>query len=179
MARHLAVSVWLAAFAVVIVLAGGAARADDSDDPNLHSLGEYLASGTLEVPLLGMTLRPDRRELKSSESTTGLLIVALKKGGPAAKAGLAALQETPKKVLSVVVFGGAMLFPPAMILLPLAELLPLGRGGDLIIAADGARVSNLLDFENLMRDAKPGEIVYLTIVRSGMRKQVSVSIPAD
>jgi S1-C subfamily serine protease len=177
--RHLAISVWLAAFAVLTVVANGAAHADDSYDPHLHSLGEYLASGALEVPLLGMTLREDRGELKSGESATGLLIVALKKGSPAAIAGLAALQETPKKVLSVVVIGGSMLFPPAMILLPLANSLPIGRSGDLIIAADGSRVSNLLDFENQIRDAKPGEIVYLTIVRAGMRKQVAVSIPAE
>jgi S1-C subfamily serine protease len=176
--RHLRIWVWLATFAILAVLLSGAAYSQDSYDPHLRSLSEYLADGTMEVSTLGITLREDRRELKSGPSVTGLLIVGVKKGSPAANAGLVALQETPKKVVAVIVVGGSMVFPPAMLLLPLAESLPIGRGGDLIIAADGSRVRNLLDFDNEIRDAQPGEIVYLTIVRAGMRKQVPVLIPA-
>jgi S1-C subfamily serine protease len=147
------VSVWLTALAVFIVLSNCTAHADDIYDPHLHSPREYLAGRTLEVSLLGVRLREARGRLNSGASAPGLLIVAVREGSPAANAGLAARQERPQKRLSA--FGS----------------------GDLIIAADGSRVTNLLDFANEIRDAQPGEIVYLTIVRAGMRKQVPVPIP--
>jgi S1-C subfamily serine protease len=148
---HLGISVWLTAFAVLTVLTSNSACASHSYDPHLHSLADYLTGRTLEAPQLGLRLREDRRELKSGASATGLLIVAVRNGSPAANAGLAGLQVILKKRQLVI-------------------------GGDLIIAVDGSRVANFLDFENGIRDAQPGEIVYLTIVRAGLRRQVAVPI---
>ena len=71
-----------------------------------------------------------------------------------------------------------MAFPPAILLLPIEDLLPNGAGGDLIIAADGSRVRSYLDYQNELSQAQPGETVYLTILRGGVRKQVAVPIPA-
>src|SRR5215469_13912405 len=119
---HLGISVWLTAFAVLTALSSSSACAGHTYDPHLHSLGEYLTGRTLEVSVLGLRLRESRRELKSGAPATGLLIVAVRDGSPAANAGLASLQEMPKKRLSVIDWG------------------------DLIIAADGSRVTNLLDF---------------------------------
>jgi S1-C subfamily serine protease len=149
---HLGISVWLTAFAVLTVLPSSSACASHSDNPHLHSLAEYLTGRTLEAPVLGLRLREDRRELKSGASATGLLIVAVRDGSPAANAGLAGLQVILKKRQLVI------------------------GGGDLIIAVDGSRVTNFLDFENGIRDAQPGEIVYLTIVRAGLRRQVPIPI---
>jgi len=70
-----------------------------------------------------------------------------------------------------------MAFPPAIILLPAFASLPIGRDGDLIIAVDGSRVTNVVDFEDDIRDAQPGEILYLTVVRAGARLQLRVFIP--
>jgi S1-C subfamily serine protease len=151
---HLGISVWLTAFAVLTVLTSNSACASHSYDPHLHSLADYLTGRTLEAPQLGLRLREDRRELKSGEPATGLLIVAVRDGSPVANAGLAGLQVIVKKRQFVI------------------------GGGDLIIAADGARVRSFLDFENRIRDTQPGEIVYLTIVRAGLRRQVPVPIPA-
>jgi S1-C subfamily serine protease len=72
---------------------------------------------------------------------------------------------------------GAMAFPPTMMLLPIAHLLAFEPAGDLTIAADGMRVRNHRDYHNEMRDVQPGEIVYLTMIRNGVRKQVPVPIP--
>jgi S1-C subfamily serine protease len=147
-------------------------------DPRLLSLGEYIQGSVIEVSLLGLELRGDQRKLKSGAFANGLLIVAVAKGGPAANAGLEALQEMPKQVLAGLAVTGSMVFPPAIILLPVLASLPIGRDGDLIIAVDGSRVSNVLDFEDDIRGAQPGEIVYLTILRAGARLQVRVLIPA-
>ena len=177
------ISVGLAALAIVTVLSTVAAGANGSDDPHLRSLNDYLAAGkfeegVLEDSLLGLTLREDRRKSKSGASARGLLIVAVREGSPAANAGLTAVRTTPKQVLSGIVVAGSMAFPPAILLLLIANSLPIELGGDLVIAVDGSRVRNLLDYQMEIRDPRPGEIVYLTIVRSGVRKQVAVPIPA-
>jgi hypothetical protein len=187
--RYPGIWIWVGTFAALAVLSS-AARADNSHYPHSHyphlnSLRDYLAGGrlyylaggTLEDLLLGIRLREDRRDLKSGASATGLLIVDIRKGSPAANAGLTALRTTPKEVLSGIIAVGAVAFPPAILLLPIANSLPLELGGDLIIAADGSRVRNQLDYQHYMRDAQPGEVVYLTIVRRGVRKQVPVAIP--
>jgi S1-C subfamily serine protease len=188
MRNHSGSSVWLLAIVIAGTLPSAEAIANDNSvsyqpqssaeiDPHLHSLDEYVHSGAIDVPPLGLRLREDQRQLKSGASAKGLLIVAVEKGSPAATAGLQALQEAPKQVLAGLAVVGSMAFPPAIILLPIVASLPVGYGGDLIIGVDGSRVTNALDFEDDIRDVQPGEIVYLTIVRGGRRLQVRVPVP--
>jgi S1-C subfamily serine protease len=172
------ISLWLATFALLTVLSTSAAYGNVSYDPRLRSLDDYSAGGILQDSLLGLTLREDRRDLKSGAIATGLLIVGIRGGSPAAKAGLAALRKAPIEILSGIIVVGSLAFPPAIMLLPIANSLPIELGGDLIIAADGSRIRNLIDYQNEIRNAQPGEIVYLTIVRRGVRKQVPVPLPA-
>jgi len=53
----------------------------------------------------------------------------------------------------------------------------VGENYDLIIGIDGNRVTNFMDFQDQLRDAQPGETVYLNILRSGKRLQVPVEMP--
>jgi S1-C subfamily serine protease len=187
--RHSRFSVWLLAVAAAAAmpstpaLAAGNAitssplQSNADIDPNVRSLDEYMQGGTMEVSPLGLELRQDQRELKSGESAKGLLIVAVTNGSPSANAGLEAVQEAPRQVLAGMAVAGSMVFPPAIILLPLFASLPIGQDGDLIIAVDGSRVRNVLDFEDAIHNAQPGEIIYLTIIRDGSRLQVQVNIP--
>ncbi|MBV8358570.1 MAG: PDZ domain-containing protein [Deltaproteobacteria bacterium] len=187
--HHIGFSVWLLAFAAAAALPGVPALADSNAitssslqsgadiDPNVRSLDEYMQGGAIEVAPLGLELRQDQRELQSGESVKGLLVVAVAKGSPAANAGLEALHKAPKQALAAIAIAGSMAFPPAIILLPLFASLPIGQGGDFIIAVDGSRVRNIAEFEDDIHDAQPGEIIYLTIIRSGSRRQVQVHIP--
>jgi PDZ domain len=187
---HMRFSLWLLTIMVAAVLPSAPAIADENAissyesqgsagiDPHLRSLDEYTRDSILEISLLGIQLRQDQRELKSGAAAKGLLIVDVAKGSPADNAGLNALQDGPKQVLTGLAAAGSMMFPPAMVLLPIIPLLPIGHDGDLIIAVDGTRVANLLDFEYATHDAQPGEIIYLTIVRAGARMQIAVHIPA-
>jgi S1-C subfamily serine protease len=187
--RHTGFSVWLLALAAAAALPSAPALADGNAitsspmqssaniDPNVRSLDEYMQGGAIEVSPIGLELRQDQRELKSGESVKGLLIVAVANGSPAASAGLEAPQEAPKQALAAIAVAGSVAFPPAIILLPLFASLPIGQGGDFIIAVDGSRVRNVLDFEDDIRNAQPGEIIYLTIIRDGSRLQVQVHIP--
>jgi S1-C subfamily serine protease len=69
-----------------------------------------------------------------------------------------------------------MAFPPAAVVVPIFESVPLGEAYDLIIGVDGARVANFLDFYDCVRNVQPGEIVYLNVLRNGHRVQVPLSI---
>jgi len=53
----------------------------------------------------------------------------------------------------------------------------VGESYDMIIGVDGKRVTNYLDFEDEMRDARPGDVVYLSVVRNGKRIQTPVHLP--
>jgi PDZ domain len=147
-------------------------------EPQLHSLQEFINEQD-NTSAIGVEVRQDQRKLDSGGVATGLLIIGVTPGSPAAKAGLHAHSDTARKVLAGAAIAGAMVFPPAVLLVPILANVPVGEAYDMIIAVDGWRVMNFIDFEDRMRDVQPGEIVYLTIVRNGKRVQVPVQVPQD
>lgn len=146
-------------------------------DPQIHSLQEFISEGDNMSPL-GIEVREARRKLKSGRAADGLLVVGVAGGSPAAKAGLRPHRQTVRDVLEVASVAAALVFPPAMIAVPIFEQVHIGETYDLIIAVDGSRVTNFLDFEDRMRDVQPGEIVYLSLIRDGNRVQVPVHVPS-
>jgi hypothetical protein len=150
--------------------------ANPNVDPQLHSLQEFINEDDNTSPL-GIEVREARRKLKSGKAVDGLLIVNVTNGSPAAKAGLHADRQKVRDALEVVAVVGAMFFPPAMVAVPILDQVHVGESYDLIIAVDGSRVTNFIDFEDRMRDVQPGEIVYLSILRDGNRVQVPVHVP--
>jgi hypothetical protein len=146
-------------------------------DPQLHSLQEFINEENPSSSL-GVELREDQRKLDSGEVANGLLVVAVQAHSAAALAGLRPDKHTMRNVLQGAAIA-ASLFPPAaplMFLVPVLNEVSLGETYDLIIGVDGTRVTNYLDFEDRLRDVRPGEIVYLSIVRNGQRVQVPVHI---
>jgi hypothetical protein len=128
---------------------------------------------------LGVDLREDHRKLNSGEDATGLLVVGVIPGSPAAKAGLHAFSDTTRNVLTGAAVAGLMFFPPAALLVPVIQAVPLGESYDLIIAVDGWRVMNYIEFADRLHDLQPGEIVYLSVIRNGQRQQIPVQVPQD
>ena len=128
---------------------------------------------------LGVELREDHRKLKSGEDATGLLVIGVTPGSPAAKAGLHAYSQTARNVLEGVAVAGALVFPPAVLLAPIIASVPIQESYDLIIAVDGWRVMDFTEFEDHLHDLQPGEIVYLSVIRDGERKQIQVQIPQN
>jgi S1-C subfamily serine protease len=47
----------------------------------------------------------------------------------------------------------------------------------MIVAVDAERASNVIDFEEAIENAGPGEVVYLTVVRRGERQQLRLALP--
>ena len=144
--------------------------------PPVNSPQDFISDGD-DISALGIELREARRKLANGAEADGLLIVDVAGGSPAAAAGLRANKHTAHDVVEGAIAVGAVLFPPAIVAVAALEQIPFGESYDLIIGVDGTRVTNLLDFEDRMRDVRAGEIVYLSIVRNGARVQIPVQLP--
>jgi PDZ domain-containing protein len=143
---------------------------------NPGSLNEFLAEGEVTSPI-GLRLRETRRTLSTGEEAYGLLIVDVTAGSPAADAGLRPFHRAAHAVLTGAAIAAALVFPPAIMILPVIDYTEIGESYDMIIGVDGDRITNFLDFEQHMHDVRPGEIVYLSVVRNGKRVQIPVPIP--
>ena len=148
--------------------------------PGIGSIAEFMAENENEVPQLGLAVRQDQRKLNSGEAITGLLVESVSPASPAAIAGIKGFQRKVLTAIEAVAMVAGMAFPPAApvsMLVPVLESAHVGEHYDLIVAVDGYRVSNTMDFQDCMRDAQPGQTVYLSVVRDGKRMQVPVKMP--
>jgi PDZ domain len=164
---------------------------EDPDPPvgearTLDDAAEYeaqqsdLDSDEVSTSWIGLSLSRDRRKLKSGGYAHGLLIVAVEPASPAAHAGLQApTQGKARTAVEMATLAAGMVFPPALLAVALISSTRLDESYDMIIGVDGDPVENIVDFEDHLSVARPGDIVYLNIVRNGSRLQVPVSIPAD
>src|ERR1700746_1384455 len=134
---------------------------------------EYMDASE-EISLFGIDLRIERR--KAEKEIQGLLVVDIAPGSPGAGAGLHPYRQPTRDILNGVGMLATMAFPPAAVVVPIFESVPLGEAYDLIIGVDGARVANFLDFYDCVRNVQPGEIVYLNVLRNGRRVQVPLTI---
>ena len=146
------------------------------NEPQLHSLQEFMNEGVNTSPL-GVELQEGARRGKNGREVDGLLVVALQPGSPAERAGVMAGHRQAHDVIEGAAVAASLVFPPAVLVVPVIETIQLGENYDLIIGVDGNRVTNFMDFQDQLRDAQPGETVYLNILRSGKRLQVPVEMP--
>jgi len=144
----------------------------------LQNLSQYMSQDSVTSPI-GFELREARRKLASGEEADGLLIVVVKKGSPAAQAGLHGYARGAHNVLTGAAIVGSMFFPPVILLVPAIDYAQIGESYDMIIGVDGSRVANFLDFEDRTRDLQPGELIYLSILRNGRRMQISIPVPPN
>jgi len=144
--------------------------------PDLHSLREFLDQMTETSPL-GLELREDHTSLRSGETISGLAVMSVADGSPAARAGLHPYAGATHAVLEGATMAASLVFPPAIVALTIIDQTHVGESYDLIIGVDGIRVSDLLQFEDQTRSLKPGDRVYLNVVRNGARVQIPVNLP--
>jgi S1-C subfamily serine protease len=116
---------------------------------------ELIATGRVRHPFLGVqveTIDPMAENLPRGVPK-GVLVVAVAKGGPAAKAGLEpARPRVNAKGVSALV------------------------GGDVIVAIDGKPVASAARLSELVAMHRVGDTVRLGIVRSGRRRTVAVAL---
>jgi PDZ domain len=129
--------------------------------PNPDSSGE---ARDHRRPYLGMSVRYSTQCYMGMEEH-GLEVVSLDPNSPAAQAGL-------KSSTGMTAAGAAgttassMLGPLNLLVMPLlAKGGSLGQGGDLIVAVDDRRVRSQGDLDDAMAHLKPGDTMYLTVIR--------------
>jgi S1-C subfamily serine protease len=66
-------------------------------------------------------------------------------------------------------------FPPAT--MAVMALSKAAEAHELIVAVDGKRISDVIDFEETIENAGLDEEVYLTVVRRGERQQIRLALP--
>jgi hypothetical protein len=165
-------------------MAGQAASGQDPGSPRDYMQtdpGFYMQSesaAAYESPLLGIAVQSGTVGMKHGREVSGVEILTVIPGSPGGAAGLQGSSPGLFRtaVLFIAMVAGAALFPPAM--LGVMALSKIGEPHETIVAVDGERTRNVLDFEEAIEKAEAGEIVYLTVVSGGRRKQIRVALPA-
>ena len=146
--------------------------------PHVYSLQDFVNQGLDESPL-GVELREDCSRLKSEEKVCGLAVLGVRNGSPADKAGIKRYTALTHDLLDGASIAAALVFPPAIVAVAVIDQSGIGETFDLVIGVDGRRVRHILDFQDLTANVRPGDILYLTVVRAGKRMQIPVHVPAD
>jgi PDZ domain len=115
-------------------------------------------------PYLGVTVQYVTKCYKGGEEH-GLEVLTIDPNSPAQQAGLQARSGMSAvgaavETLSGILPGGSILASKA-----LGTTGAMGQGGDLIVAVDGQRVRDQSDLESAMARLKPGDTMYLTVIR--------------
>jgi hypothetical protein len=145
----------------------------DTAEPEPQGAQEYMDANE-QVSVFGIEMRVDTR--KAERDIQGLLVIDIDPGSPGAAAGLHPFRERARDVLNGIGMLAALAFPPAIVVVPIVESVPLPESYDLIIGVDGTRVMNFADLWERMRVVRPGEIVYLNVLRDGHRVQVPMQV---
>jgi hypothetical protein len=151
--------------------------AQDELPPHVYSLQDFISQGVDDSPL-GIELREDCSKLDTHERVCGLAVLEVRNGSPAAKAGIKRYTALTHDLLDGASVAAALVFPPAIVAVAVIDQSGIGESFDLVIGVDGRRVRHILDFQDLTSNIRPGDTVYLTIVRDGKRMQVPVQIPS-
>ena len=115
-------------------------------------------------PYLGITVQYETKCYQGGEEH-GLEVLTIDPNSPAAHAGLQARSGITAvgaaiTTLSAFIPGGSILATKA-----LGSTGAVGQGGDLIVAVDDKRVRDQSDLETAMARLKPGDTMYLTVIR--------------
>ena len=129
-------------------------------------------------PYLGVTVRYTT-ECYAGMEEHGLEVVTIDPNSPAQRAGLQG-RTGPTAVGATGLTAGTLLGPLSMLVNPLlVRSGSLGQGGDLIVAVDDERIRSEDDLNEAMARIKPGDTMYLTVIRptgNGNHKTMKIAV---
>lgn len=177
MHRMTAIVRWMAVLALVL---GASARRVDAQD-HLGSVNDYINTNpdfpeADEIPRLGIAVTNGGGTLQNRYRFDGVEVVGVIPGSPGATAGLKGEQRRMQMLMTVGILAASMFFPPAMLGAAVLGSSGIGESHEFIIAVDGIRVHDVIEFGEALNQAQPGEMVYLTVVANGHRKQLELAL---
>ena len=116
-------------------------------------------------PYLGITVQYVSKCYNGGEQH-GLEVLTIDPNSPAARAGLQARSGMTAVGAAVSTLSGILPFGAALSSKALGTSGAMGQGGDLIVAVDDKRVRDQSDLESAMAQLKPGDTMYLTVIRA-------------
>jgi len=134
------------------------------DDSTLNRNGNRDSNQPHARPYLGITVQYATQCYLGGEEH-GLEVLTIDPNSPAAQAGMQARAGMTAvgaalTTLSSILPGGSILATKA-----LGGTGAVGQGGDLIVAIDDKRVRDQSDLESAIERLKPGDTMYLTVIR--------------
>ena len=131
------------------------------------------------LPYLGIAVQRIESHSTPGRDIEGLEIVSIDPHSPAENAGLKGRRAMTRLGASGAT-AGALMAPLDIALMPLLKKTgQLGQTGDLIIAIDDRRVTGEVDLATALGGSKPGDTIYLTVVRhasEGAQKTIKVPV---
>ncbi|MCL5045097.1 MAG: PDZ domain-containing protein [Deltaproteobacteria bacterium] len=129
------------------------------------------------LPYVGLTVQAGVIE-KDGQKMPGLLVMEVEPQSPAARAGIRGA-VAPGTTGATIATATSLLAPFDQAIGPLVKRSDIfGRSGDLIVAVDGHRVVNQQELFAYLTGVRPGEIIYLDVVRElSNGRQTTLTIP--
>ncbi len=142
---------------------GSVAPNDQTGDSVQPSLANSAAA--VQLPYLGLSAQYIVANDVPGKEVRGLEVVGVDPNSPAEMAGIHGRGRMTKLGASGAT-AGELMAPLNIIVMPLLKKAgELGDDGDLIIAIDDNRVGSENDLTAALQNAKPGDLLYLTVVR--------------
>ncbi len=133
----------------------------------------------IEVASLGIKVRDGRATLNDGQSISGAQVIDVLPRSPVAQS-LGSHEVSHLLVSGALIGAGvasAVLFPPAIVAVAMIAHRHIGMTYDLVVGVDGFRIRNTIDLMQSIANVRPGDTLYVVVIRRGRRIQVPVHLP--
>ena len=155
-----------------------AATENDVELYRTYTDSEHASGRSGPLPYLGISVHSTAVMQPNGVQQKALEVLSVDQGSPAQSAGIKG-SGAPTKLGASSLTASALLGPAQELMAPLLKKTgQLGRQGDLIVAVDDNRVASEQDLAGELARLKPGDTLWLTVLRESSKGQPrAVKVP--